>query len=183
MKEYYPRSKDKIQLRFVVDGEPVAQPRSRAARFGDSIRMYTPQNHPVVNWKKRVELIARQTCRFDEINFIGTSTHPVAVDVEFVFERPRTVRRITKQSKPDIDNLLKSLFDGINQSGLWGDDALVVSVFATKRFTDNGELPQTVVTITQIETVESEKALRKTNSRRIKDCETLKAPKSPSKTK
>lgn len=67
----------------------------------------------------------------------------IAISVEFVFKHPKSwsnarvdelkTRFVHKPTKPDIDNLLKGLFDALNGC-LWIDDAQVVSVIASKRW-------------------------------------------------
>ena len=37
-----------------------------------------------------------------------------------------------KPTKPDLDNLVKSVLDGLNKSGIWLDDACVCSIEARK---------------------------------------------------
>lgn len=136
-------------MRFIVEGIPVAQPRARHARFGNHIRTYYPSDHPIGTWKslvilavKKAQLDAAITTQLDA---------PVSVIAEFVFPRPKAAKMLQKPTKPDIDNLIKALLDGINNSGVWRDDAIVCQVNALKRVVADGELPHTVVEVILIE--------------------------------
>ena len=70
---------------------------------------------------------------------------PVIVSVEFVFRLPTSLPkserfRLDKQpkaTKPDIDNLLKMLFDAGHER-LWCDDGQIVGVTAMKSWTTAG---------------------------------------------
>jgi Holliday junction resolvase RusA-like endonuclease len=55
--------------------------------------------------------------------------------------------RIPKPSKPDGDNLWKSIGDGITASGLWTDDARVFDGRVVKWFAAIGEFPHVEVRI------------------------------------
>lgn len=66
--------------------------------------------------------------------------------VESIVERPRT----TKLSRPkgDVDNYAKGPLDVLTKLRYWPDDADITVLTSTKRFTNAGERPCTVVTIT-----------------------------------
>lgn len=44
---------------------------------------------------------------------------------------------ISHTKKPDLDNVVKAVLDGITLSGLWDDDSIVVSINATKKYTQD----------------------------------------------
>lgn len=66
---------------------------------------------------------------------------------EFYFHRPKTVKREQPTVKPDLDNCIKSILDGLNPhqetygitKGAWADDGQVVEIHAVKRYTDGEE--------------------------------------------
>ena len=73
-------------------------------------------------------------------NFLPT-TKPCAVKIQFFMPIPQSLSK-NKQNgldgaphakKPDIDNLIKGVFDSANKI-LWEDDNQVVKVEATKRY-------------------------------------------------
>jgi len=71
---------------------------------------------------------------------------PVAVYVTFVHARPvRLLRkrdpsgRIWKDTRPDIDNLVKAVLDAAQGAGVLGDDGQVVLVEARDMYGEKGE--------------------------------------------
>ena len=69
-----------------------------------------------------------------------TLTGPVAVDVVFYLERPRSVRRLLPTVAPDLDKLVRTL-DSLTDAGVWADDSRVVDLRAAKRYVAGGQRP------------------------------------------
>jgi crossover junction endodeoxyribonuclease RusA len=72
---------------------------------------------------------------------------PVAVDVTFTFDRPKSAPRsrpcwpITRSSG-DVDKLQRAIFDALTDAGVWFDDSQVTEVRARKAHAgDVGALP------------------------------------------
>jgi crossover junction endodeoxyribonuclease RusA len=71
---------------------------------------------------------------------------PVVVRLTFFLERPRGhttpkgVRRASAPAyplrRPDLDKLVRSSLDGLTQSGIVTDDAVVTTIHAAKRYAD-----------------------------------------------
>ena len=141
----------KTVMAFTVDGIPTAQPRARHARIGNHVRTYYPSSHPIGNWKNMVIIAAREA--FSQSGLKDTIDCPVFVSAEFVFPAPKTAKIVQKTTKPDCDNLAKGLLDGINNSGVWRDDAIVCAMYQTKRHAIDGELPHTKVEIALLEPI------------------------------
>lgn len=61
---------------------------------------------------------------------------PVGVVATFYLPRPKSApKRITQPAKlPDLDKLVRALFDALTAAGVWRDDAQVVRVDALKAF-------------------------------------------------
>ena len=75
----------------------------------------------------------------------------VHTHLEFVMPRPgSTPKRSTPPAtkKPDLDKLVRAVFDAIGSAGVWRDDSQVVGALATKRLAEIGETPGCHVTIT-----------------------------------
>ena len=131
-------------MKFFVAGEPVAQPRPRAVNFGGKTRVYNPNTAKA--WKTLVGSEALQ--EFEnrgQTKMLGA----VRVHCEFFLKRPKSHygtgknRDILKSSapkfclkKPDVDNLLKSVFDALTTHGIWRDDSQVVQCVVVKRWAD-----------------------------------------------
>lgn len=129
------------QICFTIPGTPV--PWQRAGRNGK--RSYdTPRNlnaKAAFAWEAKVAMGNTQP-------FKG----PVRLKLQFVFKWPssytQTRRRACygnmRDTKPDIDNLCKTVMDGLNGIA-WGDDAQVSELITSKFFTESEERTQVVV--------------------------------------
>lgn len=105
---------------FFVPGLPVAQPRQRVAVVGGRARNYTPGSSPVHAFKAAVRLAWPDA---------AIAAGPVKVWMAFTFPRPKSKTRKTNvaefhTTKPDVDNLFKSVADAL--TGLaWRDDSQI----------------------------------------------------------
>lgn len=74
----------------------------------------------------------------------------VHIDTVFYLRRPKRLKgkAVSHCVKPDLDNLDKSLRDGLQQSGVFGDDCIICSSVSRKYYADEGESPRAEVTIT-----------------------------------
>lgn len=64
-------------------------------------------------------------------------TGPLFAAIHFTLHKPASApkrRRIWPMKKPDIDKLVRSTFDALTTSGVWLDDAQVVTLHATKLY-------------------------------------------------
>lgn len=59
---------------------------------------------------------------------------PVEVEIVFVFERPKSVKREWMTVKPDIDKLVRAIFDAVSDAGVWSGDQQVVRLICQKRY-------------------------------------------------
>ena len=59
---------------------------------------------------------------------------PVEVEIVFVFERPKSVKRDWMTVKPDIDKLVRAIFDAVSDAGVWFGDQQVVRLICQKRY-------------------------------------------------
>ncbi len=87
---------------------------------------------------------------------------PIFVSATFYVTKPETVTRSNCCVKPDLDNLIKALFDALNGI-VWIDDSQVVSVVTQKYYAPRGEI---VLGITAPGGPDAEKAKRDYDRRR-----------------
>lgn len=66
----------------------------------------------------------------------GFDTAVTAI-IDFYLPRPRTVLRLRPTVKPDLDKLARAIADGLTDSGLIRDDALIVCLSAAKWYADD----------------------------------------------
>ncbi len=123
-------------LRFTVPGTPVAKGRPRISTRGGFARAYTPQK--TVAYEGLIALAA-QAAMHDAPQYAGA----VSVNVTAVFAIPPSWSKKRQQAaqwhvgKPDGDNLLKAVGDGLN-GVVWKDDSQVASARIIKVY---GETP------------------------------------------
>ena len=113
---------------------PVAKGRSRFRRVGKFVSTYTPKK--TKDFEELVAEAAKQA-----MGDVGPLETPLRMFITFVMPIPASYskkRRLACSSgeeshtkKPDIDNLCKSLFDGMNGI-VYKDDAQIVSLNAVK---------------------------------------------------
>lgn len=135
-----------MQIEFTVPAVPVAQPRAKATAINGMARMYeAKKSHPIHEFKA--------TCRLacDAVYRDAPLTAPLFVTMEFVFPRPaakqwksKPMPREWKASKPDVDNLAKSVFDALNGI-LWADDSQIVRCTIAKVIAKGDEPPHVYV--------------------------------------
>lgn len=138
---------------FTVPGIPVAQPRQRhrilSAGGRTFAQNYTPSKSPVNEFKAAVKM-AWQDC--DEEMYSG----PLVLRIVATFPRPASLTRkkkpnprIPKISKPDADNLAKSVCDALN--GLaFKDDSQVYQLTVEKWIGAEGEQARVDVVLSEL---------------------------------
>lgn len=115
---------------FVVDGVPVPQG-SKSGFVAGGRAIITDQNAKTLKpWRQTIAAAARDAYTGDRVE------GPVLLVVEFRFLQPKSVRREHPSVKPDLDKLLRALMDGITDSGLWRDDAQVVTAHTSKVYAE-----------------------------------------------
>ena len=128
---------------FAVQGVPVAKARPRVLRSGQA---YTPGKS--VAYERQVQLAATLAMR-GHVRLSGAVQATLRFDLPIpaswsVRKRAAAITgELAPTGKPDLDNLLKSVFDGI-RTIIIDDDAVIVDVRATKRY---GIAPLTVCSI------------------------------------
>ena len=138
-----------MRIEFTVPCVPVAQPRQRHAMIAGHVRNYTPSKHPVNDFKATVRYVWNRECWRTEWDFEAT----MKVRIEAVFPRPKSKTkkrgdnpREHKPSKPDWDNIGKSVCDALN--GLaYNDDSQIVEATVTKWIAAAGEQPHVSIVI------------------------------------
>ena len=127
-----PALADRGALSFTAYGVPAPQGSTRAF-------MRPGMKHPVVTadckrtkpWRQAIVDASREVMA-GRVPLGG----PVEVRVVFYLPRPKSApKRITEPAKlPDLDKLIRALFDALTAAGVWRDDAQVVQVDARKAF-------------------------------------------------
>jgi Holliday junction resolvase RusA-like endonuclease len=116
-------------VRFTVVGEPIPQG-SKSAFVVGGRAVLADDNKQLKRWRKDVTAAAELARTGDPLD------GDLVVAIELRLVRPKSVRRARPNVRPDVDKLIRSVFDGITDSGLWVDDARVVTVWASKVYAD-----------------------------------------------
>jgi len=125
-------------LHWFVEGTPVPQGSKTAMVVkGRAVMFEANKKHKA--WRDHVKAT------------VGTletpSTQPVRVELQFWFERPKTVKRLHMSVKPDIDKLSRSVLDAIT-GGILKDDSQVVILNARKEY---GDKPGVLIRVMEID--------------------------------
>jgi Holliday junction resolvase RusA-like endonuclease len=137
-------------IAFTIPGQPVAKGRPKFARRGAHVVAYTPAK--TASYENLVKMAAT-TAMCD----MKPTQAPVALSVTLNLQIPASWSKkrraaaaagsIYATKKPDADNVLKGIKDGCNGI-VWGDDAQVVDIQLTKRYS---ETPGAVVRVVAID--------------------------------
>lgn len=131
------------ELRIEVRGVPVPQGSIRSLGTGrPSIHSNARRLLP---WRERVQAVFEAAMRNVAVQESGRFplVGPVAVDATFTMPKPKSApkrRRTFPTPRPDVDKLLRAVFDAMQAAGVVKDDAQVIDVSARKVYPD--EAPQ-----------------------------------------
>lgn len=131
-------------MTFEVLGEPKGKGRPRFTRTGHA---YTPETTAAYERQVKLSYLSKGGKRMEG---------PLYVGIEAVFGIPRSKCKRDKilmekgeiypTKKPDTDNIVKIILDGLNGTA-YKDDAQVVAVTCQKRF---GTVPRVIVNVSAI---------------------------------
>lgn len=126
-----------------VAGKPAPQGSKRGyARRGQGGKLHVSiveQVKAVAPWRADVRAALEDHGRD---NPLGPLAGPVVVKLVFVMPRPASTpkkRTPAAVKRPDLDKLVRAVFDAIGSAGVWADDSQVVTVHAHKRLAELGE--------------------------------------------
>lgn len=137
-------------VRFTVPGEPQGKGRAKIVRIAGFSRMATPAK--TLAYEGLIATIAAQAMAGS-----APMAGAVAMEAELLYSVPRSATKRFRADalagaarptkKPDADNVLKALCDGMN-GVVFADDVQVVDVRVTKRY---AETPGVLVRVAAIE--------------------------------
>src|SRR5688500_16752540 len=115
---------------FEIPGKPRAKQSARAVRTANGVRFFQPTE--ITNYHGRISALARQTIP-------APLEGPIALRVSIVLQTPASWSKKRRAlwnpavARPDLDNSLKALMDGLNGVA-WLDDKQVVELAMTKAY-------------------------------------------------
>lgn len=131
-----------IEIKFnETHKAPMASPRPRFANRGKFVQTYMPATYTA-----HKAFIQKQMPK-------AMLENNLIVTIEFLFNPPQSwsnKKRLAmigqyKRTKPDIDNLIKTVLDAANKH-LWKDDNQIVEVRSFKKYADE---PKIVMSVTE----------------------------------
>lgn len=145
-----------MTIKFTVPGIPTPKGRPRFRQAGNHVQTYTP--YKTVLFENRVMHSYYEYRRtHPDIDLDTMRSKPLRVEMRFYMPVPKGTSKknmelmysddIKPDKRPDIDNLAKSVLDGLNGIA-YVDDKQIVSLNCSKHY---GALPRTEVTITTTE--------------------------------
>ena len=145
-KKFSNRSRHKEMIKFTVYGKPEGKARPRHTKSG---HVYTPEK--TKNYEQAIAWAYR--CAGGKLN-----TGYITVDVKAFYKIPKSATKekrgmiergfLKPALKPDIDNVIKAVLDGLNGVA-YGDDSQVIKISGEKIY---AEEPCIVVEVQNYET-------------------------------
>lgn len=129
------------QISFIVEGVPVAKGRPRFSSVGKFVKTYTPKK--TLDYERKVFNVAVQ--HRESTPYLG----PIQMSLLFLFPRPKRLANKVDpgphMTKPDIDNLCKSVIDAIVNAQIIKDDTQISHLTAAKGYVEFNLTPRVVV--------------------------------------
>ncbi|WMI81813.1 RusA family crossover junction endodeoxyribonuclease [Anaerotignum sp. MB30-C6] len=135
-----------MEFKVEIDGVPVPKGRPRWSKHGT----YTPK-------KTKDHETYIQQCWDSAYGNLKPSDKPLSVMIAFYMPIPKSTPKKTRKlileggywhtKKPDMDNLVKSVLDGLNKAA-YIDDSQIVFLSTKKEYS---ETPKTVVWVQEVE--------------------------------
>ncbi|AOK61981.1 endodeoxyribonuclease RusA [Burkholderia ubonensis] len=124
------------RVEFVVPGKPVAKGRPRFARRGKKVHTYTPEETEC--YENLVKMAARAAMRDAQpyegpVRLIVNIGLPIPASWSAKRQVAAAAGEIGATKKPDADNVVKALKDGMN-GVVYADDGQVVDLWISKRY-------------------------------------------------
>jgi Holliday junction resolvase RusA-like endonuclease len=123
-------------IRFAVPGAPQGKGRPKVVKIGGFTRMATPEK--TVAYEGLVAHAAQQVMAGAQLLDCAVACNvfidaPVPASWSDKKRRMALTGEVLPKTKPDADNVVKAIFDGLN-GVLWRDDVLVVDLRVRKRY-------------------------------------------------
>jgi len=117
-------------IKFTVLGDPVAQARPRATRFGNGVRLYDPKK--IRDFKTYFKFCAAEAMKGG-----APLDVPLIVTLDVYVQRPKSwpKKRVHADRAPDLDNFAKGSLDAM-QGVVYTNDSRIVVLHLEKHLSD-----------------------------------------------
>ena len=129
-------------IKFRYNGEAVGKGRPRVSRRGMYVHTYTPEKTRAFEEAIRFEFMASNCEQMPvyprEKSLKAEVTIGVSIPQSYSKKKQALCRDrvLAPSKKPDIDNVLKSIFDALN-GYCYEDDVQIIKVIAEKRYAED----------------------------------------------
>lgn len=137
-------------LTFSVAWNPATQGSKR--HVGKGVMIESDKGLP--DWRSEVVRQARSSAI--EQSWTMPAEGAIYCGLTFSFVKPKSVRRPFPTVKPDVDKLVRGVFDALTISRVIGDDRQIVEGFFLKRYTVGDEPPGVRIKLGLITLVQDE---------------------------
>lgn len=131
-----------LGVRFRVIGLPGTQAGSRAVPTVNGTRLISTGSKNLAEWRTDVSRQASLLTSGPPMDC------PLFASLVFYLHRPRRPRwGHYPASRPDIDKLVRAVFDSLTNAAVWADDSRVTDLDVKKRYESDSEPPGVDVAI------------------------------------
>lgn len=138
-----------MMITFIVPGQPQGKQRPRVGKIGNHARLFTPQKtvayEGLVAHAAHAAMAGRPLLE-GPVSVLMNIDCQVPASWSQKKQRDALAGRITPTTKPDIDNVIKAVFDGLN-GVVWKDDAQVTVLSVSKAYSAT---PQVMVSLSPV---------------------------------
>lgn len=130
-----------LELIIRAIGTPAPQGSFFAKIVGGGTRgplraIVVPDHKATAPWRKAVSEAAKTAMRAAAWLPLN---EPLAVEIVFFLQRPKTVKRALPATRPDIDKLARSTLDALADALVFAEDGRVCKLTAAKVYADAGQ--------------------------------------------
>lgn len=140
-------------IRFTIPGNPQGKARVRTVHAKGKTFSYTPEKTVLYEnlikisyWQAR----ARPFPAGEPIKIGITAFYPIPKSTSKKKKEEMMSGKILPTKKPDIDNVVKSIMDGLNGAA-YRDDSQIVTLIAKKRYSDIPRVEVSVESMSEVE--------------------------------
>jgi Holliday junction resolvase RusA-like endonuclease len=128
-----------IDVEFVVQGTPVPQGSTKSFYLKKLERVVTTHVNAseLRDWRFAIKLQAEKAMQANHYIMSDEKDSAYAVTMSFFFLKPKSIKHNSKNTKPDLDKLIRSVLDALTGT-CFINDSRVIMTHASKEFSHNG---------------------------------------------
>jgi Holliday junction resolvase RusA-like endonuclease len=130
---------------FIVEGEAIPQGSKTIAKAGNKVWL-RDANPRLKAWRESLTEQVRDQMADYELEGFKQHT-PVRAVIVIYLPKPKSVARQKPTVKPDVDKLLRAIFDGLTQANVWYDDSQCVDVKVSKLYCGQFDTPKVFINL------------------------------------